>query len=287
MATSADICSFCGKHGVGLQRCSRCKQASYCGAECQSSGWKEHKQTCAPPPPAEKAPSLEDVCAELIAADAKNNWRGVLKVEGRMEKMMHLSNDGLSERLIQIFIRAHDLAVFTEGPDEHGPAVERLEQMLADLFGKMERYLDQGRSLNNLGQKLLGMGQRAQEAGSFFEKARGIGEQHGLLGVQCGAALGMGQVEMSIGKEKEAELLFRQALELAPLTGQARYQEAARAESIRRGQLCYEELDSLNASARLHEARGNPEEAKREVLALLALLRAKESKVHGVLFAAQ
>jgi hypothetical protein len=29
-----------------FQRCSRCKHASYCGAECQNAAWQGHKKTC-------------------------------------------------------------------------------------------------------------------------------------------------------------------------------------------------------------------------------------------------
>ncbi|KAJ1474651.1 ankyrin repeat-containing domain protein, partial [Baffinella frigidus] len=44
-----ESCEQCGKQGVALRRCARCKQASYCGLECQKAGWKNHKTLCAPP----------------------------------------------------------------------------------------------------------------------------------------------------------------------------------------------------------------------------------------------
>ncbi|KAJ1467973.1 hypothetical protein T484DRAFT_2304801 [Baffinella frigidus] len=52
-ASSPASCSHCGKIAPALQRCSRCKQASYCGAECQKAAWQLHKKTCSLP--------LEDV----------------------------------------------------------------------------------------------------------------------------------------------------------------------------------------------------------------------------------
>ncbi|KAJ7612711.1 hypothetical protein FB45DRAFT_939597 [Roridomyces roridus] len=39
----------CGKHGE--HRCSGCKKAHYCGAECQKKDRKTHKKTCLPPLP--------------------------------------------------------------------------------------------------------------------------------------------------------------------------------------------------------------------------------------------
>ncbi|KAJ3066398.1 hypothetical protein HDU99_003862 [Rhizoclosmatium hyalinum] len=39
------ICAFCGKENI-LRKCSGCKAVGYCNAECQKSGWKEHKKDC-------------------------------------------------------------------------------------------------------------------------------------------------------------------------------------------------------------------------------------------------
>ena len=91
-AASAEICAHCGKNGkpgVGFKRCSRCKQASYCGAECQNANWKRHKETCA---------TLKDVHASVIEAFAAANWRGMLKWEGRLEELIGDQPDGPSER---------------------------------------------------------------------------------------------------------------------------------------------------------------------------------------------
>lgn len=52
MAASKATCAHCGKEGVGFQRCSTCKQISYCGAQCQKAAWKGHKKICAKPRPA-------------------------------------------------------------------------------------------------------------------------------------------------------------------------------------------------------------------------------------------
>mmetsp|Transcript_4499 Transcript_4499/g.17079 ORF Transcript_4499/g.17079 Transcript_4499/m.17079 type:complete len:459 (-) Transcript_4499:8-1384(-) len=42
-------CSYCGRAAERLLRCSKCQQASYCGAACQRSAWAAHKQSCQRP----------------------------------------------------------------------------------------------------------------------------------------------------------------------------------------------------------------------------------------------
>ena len=78
MAAKLASCAHCGKQGVGFQRCSVCKQVSYCGAECQKAGWRRHKKTdkktCAPLPL-----PLSDVMARVTAASDADDWREVLK----------------------------------------------------------------------------------------------------------------------------------------------------------------------------------------------------------------
>ena len=39
------LCGLCGAYG--LQRCSRCKEAFYCGKDCQRRAWPSHKAACA------------------------------------------------------------------------------------------------------------------------------------------------------------------------------------------------------------------------------------------------
>jgi hypothetical protein len=43
---SADECSNPACNAVGLKRCQHCKQARYCGRECQTAHWKAHKVDC-------------------------------------------------------------------------------------------------------------------------------------------------------------------------------------------------------------------------------------------------
>jgi hypothetical protein len=63
----APRCFHCGTQRAVLERCSSCKQTSYCGKGCQTAAWKVHKKTCAPPL------SLEDVVEKLTAASLRQS----------------------------------------------------------------------------------------------------------------------------------------------------------------------------------------------------------------------
>ena len=41
-----NTCLYCLKEGEGLQGCSRCGTAHYCGRECQAKHWPVHKNIC-------------------------------------------------------------------------------------------------------------------------------------------------------------------------------------------------------------------------------------------------
>ena len=41
-----NICLFCLKEVQGLQGCSQCGTARYCGRECQMKHWPVHKNSC-------------------------------------------------------------------------------------------------------------------------------------------------------------------------------------------------------------------------------------------------
>jgi hypothetical protein len=44
--STANTCDLCGVESQALKRCSRCKTAHYCGAECQKNAWTRHKLEC-------------------------------------------------------------------------------------------------------------------------------------------------------------------------------------------------------------------------------------------------
>ena len=39
-------CSFCDKASAKLRKCTNCRATQYCGKECQTKHWKEHKEVC-------------------------------------------------------------------------------------------------------------------------------------------------------------------------------------------------------------------------------------------------
>jgi hypothetical protein len=278
MADSATRCSYCGKQRAVLKRCSVCKQASYCGAECQHAGWKKHKKTCAPPL------STQDVWDKVEAADTARDWRGVLEWEGRMEELMEGQSDGTRDAILGIFIRAHcGLGLAGLDSEKHELSEARLMEQRIALLGQMKRFRDQGGAMCRLASSLDRL-DRKHDAAQQYERARAVGAAHGFFSVECSACRGLGEMAMQDGRHEEGVELLQNALvaarlgededsnqelavlctlidalfvtdaidELDPLV--LRYREMAHAESRNRGgRVCYFVVSSLVYSARLHE----------------------------------
>ena len=128
-------CSHCGKQRAALKRCSRCKQASYCGAGCQNAAWKGHKTTCL---------SLDDVIEKVDAADLREDWREMLKWEGRMEEMMETTANVACSNMIGAFASAHSRGVNSTGSNDNSLSIVRLETRRLEVLGRMQRFRDQG-----------------------------------------------------------------------------------------------------------------------------------------------
>jgi hypothetical protein len=277
-------CASCGKPGTALKRCPVCKQAWYCGAECQNAAWKQHRKTCAPPL------SLDDVWEKMRAAGASDDWREVLKWEGRMEELMagqsdhyrsHWSDERCNAILLQFEI-AHSSLRRSTGSTDHTFSLITLEGRRVELLGKMQRFRDQGELMCSLASNLRDAG-RQQEAGGWCQKARDVGAAHGFFSVECRACLGLGQLAMGEGRQEEGLDLLRNSLVASPLSDHeenywerpvlkaliealfmaaaldevepliSRYREAPLAGSARDGRLSDEELLGLVFRARLHE----------------------------------
>ena len=140
---SAASCAHCGTQVVAIKKCSICKQVGYCGAECQKAGWKGHKKACEPPLP------LLEVARKLAVADDANDWRAVLKLEGRMEELMHCPAfitegmaDACCEKTLSIFVNAHVMAKRSTrmGASDHAFSLIRLERRRVEFLGKLERF---------------------------------------------------------------------------------------------------------------------------------------------------
>jgi hypothetical protein len=271
-------CSHCGKEAAELKRCSVCKHASYCGAACQNAAWKKHKKNCV---------TLEEVRKRVDTALEGDDWRGVLKWEGRMEQLLEGRSDAARNGTLNHFKWAHAVAWSVSDNTDHALAVVRLQDRRIELLGNMERFRDQGETMCGAAEYLQFAG-KVQEAAAYFQRARDVGAAHGFFSVECKACLGLGCGAMLGGRHEEGADLLRNALaasslredendsmmelqvlaqfttalfrtheidEVEPLV--ARFREAAGAQSQKMGRVCFWELQSLYASARLLEV-GNP-----------------------------
>ena len=160
-------CECCGVQGVKFKRCSRCLQASYCGAECQKADWKNHKKDCAPPVPLQDVAAnvqtaraaydwrqlftLVDVEEKMDEADAADDWRGMLKCEGHMEELMALSEDDRdSSDILHDFCKAHRMGWQANGSKDHARSYVALEERRIPLLGKLQRFRSQGEAMCDL-----------------------------------------------------------------------------------------------------------------------------------------
>jgi hypothetical protein len=275
MADSAESCAHCGKHGAGFMRCSRCKQASYCGVACQNADWKRHKKTCAPPVP------LQDVAEKVREAEAAGDWRGVLQWEGRMEELMALRSDDYCWRILIVFSNAHRMGFHATDSDDHARSYVGLKERQIPLLGKLQLFRDQGEAMCCLSDVLRILA-RNSEAATWSQRARDVSAAHGSFWLESMACKGLGMAAMEEGRHEEGMALLRNALvaaelnelddpvlevdalrslifalfstnsidEVEPLV--PRYREAAKAQS-EKGGVCLAEFYSLLYSARLHE----------------------------------
>jgi hypothetical protein len=276
MADSAESCAHCGKQGAGFKRCSRCKQAFYCGAACQNANWKRHKKNCAPPVP------LQDVAAKLNAAQTAKDWREVLRWEGRMQELMaHQSDDDECSRILLLFSNAHQMGWQATGNKDHARSFAGLVERRIPLLGKLQRFRDQGEAMCAVGSTFFSL-ESKDDAKTWYQRARDVGAAHGFFSLESRACIGLGGAAMDTGRHEEGVALLRNALaaaelnelddpkyELIALTDLVeavfmtnsieeveplvlRYREAAKAEREKEG-FSHLELYSVVFSARLHE----------------------------------
>jgi tetratricopeptide (TPR) repeat protein len=232
--------------------------------------------------------TLEDVRQRVAAALEGNDWRGVLKWEGRLEQLLAGQSDSAHwGDFLSGFKWAHVVAWDATGSTDHALAIVRLQDRRIELLGNMERFRDQGEEMCDAAEYLFDTG-RVQEAAGYFQRARDVGAAHGFFSVECQACLGLGKLGMVEGRHEEGLDLLRNALaasslredendnimelqvlsqltdalflehaidEVEPLV--LRFREVAEAESQKIGRFCFMELESLCASARLLEV-GNP-----------------------------
>jgi hypothetical protein len=241
MAASATRCAHCGKEGVGFKRCSICKEVSYCGAECQKAAWKlGHRKACAAPPL-----PLTDVIQQVNKAFDGQDWRGVLKWEGRLQEMMAGAPDIAADDLLGLFISAHRMGKNSTGRgrtqldlsnhEDHILSIIGLQERRSPLLGNLQRFRDQGEGMCSIGDccfclrrdgKYLGKNAarylvvvpRGKDAARFYyQAARDVGAAHGFFSMECTACVGLGKVAIDEGHHEEGVALLRNALVAAEL----------------------------------------------------------------------
>lgn len=72
---TASSCAHCGTRSETLRRCARCKEVSYCGADCQKKAWKAHKNSCEEPPTPAQLEHLKDVMQKQQQKDMELRLR--------------------------------------------------------------------------------------------------------------------------------------------------------------------------------------------------------------------
>jgi hypothetical protein len=231
--------------------------------------------------------TLEEVRKRVDAATEGKDWRGLLRWEGRLEQLLEGRSDATRDSVLDTFKGAYALAWSATGSTDHALAAVRLQDRRIEILGNLERFRDQGEAMCNAAGYLADVGKRQQAAG-YFQRARDVGAAHGFFSVECKACLGLGRRALDEGRHAEGVDLLRNALaasslreneddtrmeltvlsplidalfrtheidEVEPLV--LRYREAAGAQSQKMGRVSFRELQSLYASARLHEV-GNP-----------------------------
>jgi hypothetical protein len=226
--------------------------------------------------------TLADVCEKVNVANSREDWREVLKWEGRMEEMMEDQPDDFCNTVLAVFCDAHGWASRSTGSRDHSLSIVRLQTRHAEVLGKMQRFRDQGAALCTAADYLRFLGKK-QEAQGYLQRARKIAEAHGFFAVECNACLGLGKLAMDGGLLEEGVELLRNAMVCVPLCEGdystleleviqrftdalllthaideveplfLRYREAAKVESEKQGRLHFWDFHSLVASARLHE----------------------------------
>jgi hypothetical protein len=221
---------------------------------------------------------LQDVAAKIKAAHAADDWRGVLKWEGRMEELMALRSDEDCLWILSVFCDAHQMGLQATLSNVHARSYAGLVERRIPLLGKLQRFRDQGQVMCNLSD-ILRVLDRNSEAATWNQRARDVGAAHGFFSLESTACRGLGRAAVHAGRHEEGlrnalvaaelneldnpgyELDALQPLIHALFTNNSideveplvlRFREAAKAQSEKEG-FCFTECDSIMYSARLHE----------------------------------
>mmetsp|Transcript_56249 Transcript_56249/g.134279 ORF Transcript_56249/g.134279 Transcript_56249/m.134279 type:complete len:456 (+) Transcript_56249:672-2039(+) len=150
------------------------------------------------------APPRSTIVRMVEKARVSRDWAGVLRWESRLEDLLTLSEAG-HPTLIESFAVAN----LNQG---HFAKAASLIQRRVQLLGKLECFAEQGADMCLVGECFVRLDD-AQGAGTWYQKARKLGEKHGCYAVECSASLGLGRIEFyTLKRMTEAEELLRHAL---------------------------------------------------------------------------
>ena len=122
---------------------------------------------------AKDGPPLRAIIQMVERARGAEDSAGVLRWESRLGDMLSTQAEAVHPALLQAFAEANfHLRRFSEAA--------RLHEMRAHLFGKMERFRDQGWEMFTIGQCFVHL-KNPELAATWFRRVRQLGEKHGFF----------------------------------------------------------------------------------------------------------
>ena len=152
----------------------------------------------------------------LNEARAASDWRGMMKLEGRIEELMAHRPDADCDAILAMFSYSHSSGFAETSSTHHARSFIKLEERRIDYLGKLQRFRDQGSCMCGIGCKLLFL-ERKTEAYSYFQRARDVGAAHGFFSLESHACSFLGSASIDEGRTEEGLELLRNALAAAKL----------------------------------------------------------------------
>ena len=292
--------------------CGKCRSFAYCNVECQKADWGAHKTIC--------TPSSIYVLQKVVSLHASGEWRKLIKwqpyLESLIASMRLVAKPQVDADLIKIrriFVDGYKLGIqSTDDPDNaYAKAAVALLDQMVKLQGKLKLFSDQGSSLCDLaGMERRVLGYYNKDSVAYYKRASAIAVRHDIPSVQARACLGLGLVAEHLGRYEEAAKLLRTAVltlrrvfnsgldlqcirELIEVLFMLNAIDEAETFILRCPRLIQQAqggVDSMRLSpmhltyhlhsARVHEARGETEEAECEVRKVIALVHENKSAIH-------
>ena len=94
--------------------------------------------------PLEEETSLGEIFQKVVAAREAGDWRGVLKWEKIMRELLKGLPDDVCNQFLMNFSWAHEARRQSTHSRDHALSVIGLEEWRVEIFGRMERFRDQG-----------------------------------------------------------------------------------------------------------------------------------------------